>query len=159
MKMRYDKCRCGNDKFELNRKGKLECKKCGQWWYPFSPEEIKVDKAKGFYWIIISPQFMESMSDYQRIINRSTDEPYLPEIGDDDLIEHFKCIEKSYDVWPKVRVPTQAAKWMDMHIYWTYRYNPKRRRVELNIINMTKPDRLTCRFHNKVEFVKVNFNE
>lgn len=144
------KCKCGNDNFLLEW-GNLICSACNARKYVnYSSEEHKVMKPNGkhFFWVILTPKFMERM------------EMYYPEVTDKELLNACSKIEKFYNgVWPKVRVPAHGAKWKNHHIYWRYKFNPQKKRVELIMFDITKTDRLQSKKNVEVEFVKVIFNE
>jgi hypothetical protein len=114
----------------------------------YSSEEHKVMKPNGkhFFWVVLTPKFIERM------------ERYYPKMLDDELLDSCAKIEKFYNgVWPKVRVPTQGTKWNNHHLYWRYKFNPQKKRVELIMFDITKTDRLQSKKNEEVEFVKVNF--
>lgn len=144
------KCKCGNDKFNLEW-GNLICSNCNTRKYiTYSSEEHKVTKpnSKQFFWVVLTPKFMERM------------EKYYPNVSDDELLKDCSKIEKFYNgVWPKVRVPTQGAKWKNHHIYWKFKFNPHKKRKEVILFDITTKDILFSKRKEKVEFVTVNFNE
>jgi len=143
------KCKCGNDNFLLEW-GNLICSECrARKFITYSSEEHKVMKPNGkhFFWVILTPKFMERM------------ERYFPNVLDEELLQACSDIEKFYGgVWPKVRVVTHGTRWNDYNIYWKFKYNPGKKRVELIMFNVTKLDRLFDKKLEDAEFVKVIFN-
>ena len=144
------KCKCGNENFFLEW-GNLICSKCkARKFITYSSEEHKVMKPNGkhFFWVVLTPKFMERM------------ERYFPDVMEEELLQACSDIEKFYKgEWPKVRVTTNGARWKDYNIYWKYKFNPQKKRVELIMFSITELDRLTSKRNEKVEFVKVSFNE
>jgi len=140
--MRFENCKCGNGNFEVNRKGKMECIQCGRWFNPFSSIHSKVIKENGrhYFWVIATPHFLERL------------EERLPDIDTQDYLDACLKIEKQATM-----KKTQGTKWNGYHIYWHYKFNPRRKRLEMELISLTDPRFFQTRYHKKVEFVKVNF--
>jgi len=138
--MRWNTCKCGSNKFNLNRKGKLECQKCGNWVNPFSAEHHKVMKENGkhYFWVIATPHFLERMAER------------MPDLDEKDYLEACLHIEKK-----AVMKRTQGTKWNGQHIYWRYFFNNKRKRLEMELISLTSPKYFTTKYHKKVDFVEV----
>jgi hypothetical protein len=63
--MRFNDCRCGNDKFEMKGNGKMACTACGKNFNPFSAIHEKVIKEDGFhfFWAIFTPHFIERLEE------------------------------------------------------------------------------------------------
>ena len=140
--MRFTKCKCGNDNFEMTRNGKMECTKCGKWFNPFSSIHHKVIKENGkhYFWVIVTPHFLERM------------EQKLPVVELEELYSDCLKIEKQATM-----KKTQGTKWKGFHIYWKYKFNPKRKRLEMELISLTDQKYFTTKFHRDVEFVEVEF--
>jgi len=142
------KCKCGNDNFYVEW-GNLNCSACGARKYiTYSSEEYKVTKpnSKQFFWVVMTPKFMERM------------EKYFPNMSNEQILKDCSSIEKFYNgTWPKVRVPTQGAKWNDHHIYWKFKFNPQKKRKEIILFNITTQDIFQSKRKEQVEFVTVNF--
>jgi len=158
--MRYTKCKCGNDNFEMTRNARIECTKCGQWQMPWSRLEFKVMKPNGRNWfyLILPPYFIQAL-----------DDKFDGKIDEDDLVT--LVANQIHKVCENERNKVQAAKWNPLnqinkdgkeggvHIYWKHRWNFKQKRLELELITLTNQDRFTTKFNKNVEFVTVNFNE
>tara|TARA_R110002020_G_scaffold180072_3_gene374012 strand:- start:4516 stop:4980 length:465 start_codon:yes stop_codon:yes gene_type:complete len=154
--MRYNDCKCGNDNFELERNGKLRCIKCNAWFNPFSAEHHKVIKEDGFhyFWAIFTPHFVERLDER------------LPGIDTEELLPVALAIEKKAK-----RKKFQCTRWKNKHLIWKYKYNERRRRLELEFVSVVPlgkneygKDKINVRLHTgyyvkDVEYVEVNFNE
>ena len=140
MKMRWNTCKCGCNKFNITRNHKMECQECGKWVNLFSAEHHKVMKPNGkhYFWVVATPHFLERMAER------------MPEVEDKDLLEAAMHIEKKATM-----KRTQGTKWNGQHIYWRYFFNGKRKRLELELISLTSTRYKTTKFHKKVDFVEV----
>ena len=153
--MIFNDCKCGNKNFEIERNGKLKCTACGAWFNPFSAIHHKVIKEDGFhyFWAIVTPHFIERL------------EERLPEKEVEDVLAVAANIEKVAK-----RKRFQCTRWNDRHIIWKYKYNERRRRLELEFISLVPLGnkeyngniniRLPNGYYVKdVEYVEVDFNE
>ena len=141
--MRYTKCKCGCENFEI-KFGKIECKNCGKWANPFSAIYRKLVKPNGrhYFWVVLTPHFIERL------------EERLPEVDIEDFIQECYAIEKACTI-----DKSQGTKYNGKHIYWKFKFNHRRKRLELEMISLTPDHIFQCKYHPKVEFVEVNFNE
>lgn len=136
------KCKCGNEKFNLNF-GKLECGKCGKWLNPFSTEEHKIMKPNGrhYFWGIFTPTFLERL------------EKNYPDTLAEELLNDCLKIEKA-----STQSKIQCCKWRNSHIYWKYYFNHQLKRLELKLISLTSQKQFTTKYYKNVEVIEVNFS-
>jgi|TARA_R110000824_G_scaffold35901_13_gene111999 hypothetical protein len=146
--MRFIDCICGGTKYELLRNGKLECQHCGKWVNPFSGEHHKVIKDDGFhfFWSILTPHFIERM------------EHRVPEADTDDIVKASFHIEKVAK-----RNKFQCTKWNNHHLIWKYRFNERKKRLEMEFISVVPLGKFSTRLPNgyvikNMEYVEVDFN-
>ena len=156
--MRYTNCKCGNGNFEITRNSKITCTKCGQWQMPWSRLEFKVMKPNGRNWffLVIPPHFIQAL-----------DDKFNGEIDPEDLVGLIA--NQIHKVCENERNKVQAAKWNPLnqtdkkgnpagvHLYWKHRWNHKQKRLELELLTLTKQDRFTTKYNKDVEFVTVEF--
>jgi len=147
--MRFSDCKCGCSDFFLTRKGKMECQDCGKWVNPFSAEHHKVIKEDGFhyFWAILTPHFIERLEDR------------VPDVDTKEVVNIAKHIEKAAK-----RNKFQCTRWKDKHIIWKYRFNERKKRLELEFISIVPLGKFNFKMHTgyyvkDVEYVEVNFNE
>jgi hypothetical protein len=147
--MRFNDCRCGNDKFEMKGNGKMACTACGKNFNPFSAIHEKVIKEDGFhfFWAIFTPHFIERL------------EERVPDAEVEDVLEIAGAIEKVAK-----RKKFQCTRWRGKHIIWKYKFNERRKRLELEFISIVPLGKFNVRLHTgyyvkDVEYVEVDINE
>jgi hypothetical protein len=153
--MRFNDCKCGNKNFEIERNGKLRCTSCNAWFNPFSAEHFKVIKEDGFhyFWAIFTPHFIERL------------EERLPGTETEDVLAIAAAIEKKAK-----RKKFQCTRWKDKHIIWMYKFNERRKRLELEFISIVPlgkkeyKGKINVRLHTgyyvkDVEYVEIKIDE
>ena len=147
--MRFSDCRCGSNNFELMRSGKMQCQNCGKHFNPFSAIHEKVIKEDGFhfFWAIFTPHFIERL------------EERVPDAEVEDVLKIAANIEKVAK-----RKRFQCTRWRDKHIIWKYKFNERRKRLELEFISIVPLGKFNVRLHTgyfvkDVEYVEVDVNE
>jgi len=147
--MKFSDCKCGCNKFNLNMKGKMICQACGAEFKPFEAEMHKVIKDDGFhyFWAVFTPHFMERLSER------------IPDAEVEDVLKIASAIEKKAK-----RKKFQCTRWQDRHIIWKYRYNEKRKRLELEFISVIPVNKFTTRLDNgyfvkDIQYVEIETKE
>ena len=98
--------------------------------------------GRHYFWVVLTPHFIERM------------EERLPDVEVEDFIKECHAIEKACTI-----DKAQGTKYKGKHIYWKFRFNHMRKRLELELISLTPDHIFQCKYHPKVEFVEVKFNE
>jgi len=147
--MKFSDCKCGSNKFNLNMKGKLICQACGAEFKPFGAEHHKVIKPDGFhfFWAVFTPHFIE------RLMER------VPDADIEDVLKVAAHIERKAK-----RNKFQCTRWRNKHIIWKYRYNERRKRLELEFVSIVPMNKFTAVLDNgfyikDVQFVEIDFSE
>jgi hypothetical protein len=129
--------------------GKMACTACGKNFNPFSAIHEKVIKEDGFhfFWAIFTPHFIERL------------EERVPDAEVEDVLEIAGAIEKVAK-----RKKFQCTRWRGKHIIWKYKFNERRKRLELEFISIVPLGKFNVRLHTgyyvkDVEYVEVDINE
>ena len=91
---------------------------------------------------------------FPEIKEATTTNERLPEVDVEEFIKDCYAIEKACTI-----DKSQGTKYNGKHIYWRFKFNHKRKRLELELISITPDHIFQCKYHPKVEFVEVEFNE
>ena len=86
-------------------------------------------------------------------------EDSVPEAETDDIVKASLQIEKVAK-----RNKFQCTNWKDHHLIWKYRFNERKKRLEMEFISVVPLGKFTTRLHNgyvikDMEYVEVEFNE
>jgi hypothetical protein len=123
---------------------KLECQKCGSWVNPFGSQEHKVMKPNGkhWFWVIIPTHFLNKW------------DKFLPKIEEEDLLKDTLVLEKQSE-----QKKVYCAKYHGSNIFWRLRFNYVKKRIELELLDLTSQKQITTRYHKNVEVIKVDWND